>query len=461
MLSDYRTPVRLLSVTTLALVFAAGSASTASAQVLKPGLQPGLTRAPDSARKISLEEAIRLAQQYSPQAIQAEGLERTSRAAKVSAIGAIFPSASLSAGKSIQFGGAQTRLNQNGEQVTTASAPVNSTGLSLNMTLFDGGQRLYNLRTAKSQMDAAEANRVAVKYDVALNVKQQYFAVLAAIESEDAARLQMAQATEQFKTSIAKVRAGVATRSDSLRGVIQVGNAQLALITAQSNKEAADAALTRLVGSQVPITADPQSVQENMAALPDSAELAVLAKKGPAVEQAQANLDAAKESRKASKATYLPSLSASYSRSGSGTDPRFGFGSDPFSYNGRLSFALSYPIFNNFQREEQVVRARVAEVNAQATLRDTQLGAQEQLTQYIGALRGASQRVAVQAASVIAAQEDVRVQQQRYNIGASTLLDLITSQAALAQAQQSLIQARYDYRIARAQLEALVGRDLQ
>jgi len=103
----------------------------------------------------------------------------------------------------------------------------------------------------------------------------------------------------------------------------------------------------------------------------------------------------------------------------------------------------------------------VAEVNAQASLRDTELGAQESLTQNIGALRGASQRVAVQVASVAAAEEDVRVQQQRYNIGASTLLDLITSQAALAQAQQSLIQARYDYRIARAQLEALIGRELQ
>jgi outer membrane protein len=461
MLSNHTTPKRLLSVTTLALLLATGSGATANAQVLNPGLQPGLTRGPDSARKISLEEAIRLAQQNSPQAIQAEGIERTSRAAKVSAIGAILPSASLSAGRSIQFGGGQTRLNQNGEQVTTATAPVNSTGLNLNMTLFDGGQRLYNLRTAKSEIEAAEANRVAVKYNVALDVKQQYYAVLAAIESEDAARFQMAQATEQFKTSIAKVRAGVATRSDSLRGVIQVGNAQLALITAQSNKEAADASLTRLVGSEVPVTADPKSVQENTAALPDSAELAALAKSGPAVDQAQANLDAAKESRKASKATYLPSLSASYSRSGSGTDPRFGLGNDPFSYNGRLSFSLSYPIFNNFQREEQVVRARVAEVNAQAALRDTQLGAQESLTRNIGALRGASQRVAVQAASVAAAEEDVRVQQQRYNIGASTLLDLITSQAALAQAQQALIQARYDYRIARAQLEALVGRDLQ
>jgi outer membrane protein len=452
-----KTPLRLL--TAITLVFLA--VPTLGAQVLKPGLQPGLTRAPDSARKISLYEAIRMAQQNSPQAIQAEGTERTSKAARVSAIGAILPSATLSAGRVIQFGGGQTRINQNGEQVAITSAPTNSTGLSLGMMLFDGGQRLYDLRTAKFNIVAAEANRVAVKYNVALQVKQQYYAVLAAIESRDAAELQMAQAQEQFKTSVAKVRAGVATRSDSLRGVVQIGNAQLALITAQTNKEAADAALTRLVGSEVPVTVDPASIQENMAALPDSAELAALAKRGPAVEQAQAVVDAAEEATKASKATYLPSLSANYSRTGSGIDPRFGLGTDPFSYNGRLTFSLSYPVFNNFLREAQVVQARVAEVNAQAALRDSQLAAQQSLTQYIGALRGASQRVAVQVATVAAAEEDVRVQQQRYNIGASVLLDLITSQAALATAEQALIQARYDYRIARAQLEALIGRDLQ
>ena len=451
-------PMRLLPVLGLAIL---GIVPTVGAQILQPGLQPGLTRAPDSARRISLSEAILMAQQNAPQAIQAEGVERTSKAAKVSAFGAILPSATVNAGRVIQFGGGQTRVNSNGETVAIAAAPTNSTGLSLNMTLFDGGQRLYALRTAKYDIAAAQANRVAVKYNVALTVKQTYYAVLAAMESKDAALVQMAQAVEQFKASVARVRAGAAIRSDSLRGVIQVGNAQLALITAQSNKEAADAALTRLVGSEVPVTADPASVQENMAALPDSAELAALAKHGPAVQQAQATVDAAAESRKASKATYLPSLSASYSRTGSGTDTRFGFGDEPFAYNGRLSFSLSYPVFNNFQREEQVVRAKVAEVNAQVTLRDTQLGAQESLTQNIGALRGASQRVAIQVASVAAALEDVRVQQQRYNIGASTLLDLITSQAALAPAQQALIQARYDYRIARAQLEALVGRELQ
>ncbi len=459
----FHRPLRpALAALAAGLLLAAAPPLTAQVQPSQqPGLQPGLTRGIDSARAISVVEAVRLAQRNSPQAIQAEGNERTSRAARVSAIGNIMPSVSLNAGRTIQLGGGGTRVNQNGEQVAVASQPTNSTGLSMNMTLFDGGQRLYDLRTSRSAIEAAQANRVAVRYDVALQVKRQFYAVLAALESQDAARVQMDQAEQQFRSSIAKVNAGVATRSDSLRGVIQVGNAQLAMITAESNLSAANAALTRLVGSEVPVTADPRSVQENMAALPDSAELAALAKKGPAIEEARANLDAAEESRKASRTTYLPSLSASYSRSGSGVDPRFGLGNDPFAYNGRLSFSLSYPLFNGFQREEQVVRAKVAETNAQAVLRDTELAAQQSITQYIGVIRGASQRVAVQVASVAAAEEDVRVQQQRYNIGASTLLDLLTSQTALAQAQQALIQARYDYRIARAELEALIGRDLQ
>src|SRR3954469_4335152 len=113
--------VRLLPALALALLAATTSGR---AQVLQPGLQPGLTRAPDSARKISLDEAVRMAQQNSPDAIQAEGAERTSKAARVSAIGAILPSASLNVGRVIQFGGGETRVNQNGETVTISAAPT-------------------------------------------------------------------------------------------------------------------------------------------------------------------------------------------------------------------------------------------------------------------------------------------------------------------------------------------------
>src|SRR3982751_6210032 len=134
-------PMKLLSATFVASI--ALAVPSVGAQVLQPGLQPGLARSPDSIRRISLSEAISMAQKKSPQAIQAEGTERTSRAARVSAIGAILPSASISAGHVLNIGGDQTRLNSNGEVIAVTSKPTNNAGLNINMSLFDGGQRLY------------------------------------------------------------------------------------------------------------------------------------------------------------------------------------------------------------------------------------------------------------------------------------------------------------------------------
>jgi len=61
---------------------------------------------------------------------------------------------------------------------------------------------------------------------------------------------------------------------------------------------------------------------------------------------------------------------------------------------------------------------------------------------------------------VAAATEARRVQQERYRLGAATLLDLLTAEANLTQAAVNQVQARYNYLNARAQLEALVGRSL-
>ena len=88
------------------------------------------------------------------------------------------------------------------------------------------------------------------------------------------------------------------------------------------------------------------------------------------------------------------------------------------------------------------------------------LAAREDLTRFLGALRTAQSRVQAQTTSVASATEDLRVQQQRYAVGESTLLDVLTSQTQLNDARSALIRARYDLRVARAQLEALVGRDL-
>jgi len=300
---------------------------------------------------------------------------------------------------------------------------------------------------------------VSQRFGVALAAKQRYFDVLAARESQSAAAAQLQQAEQQRRVSVARARAQSATRSDSLRAEIQVRNARLAVRQAQDAFETANASLTRAVGSLEPVTAASDSLDQPTLAL-DQAALRNLAENGPAVLQARGSLTAAQAGERGSWTDYLPSVSASYSRSGSGTSDSPTLSDQGFAYSGSFRLALSFPLFNQLQREQQVTQAQVVRANAEAALRDTRLAALESLTQSLAAFRSAAEQVASQIATVEAAEEDLRVQQQRYAAGGSTLLDVLTSETQLDQARRDLIRARYDQRVAKAQLEALVGRDL-
>ncbi len=49
---------------------------------------------------------------------------------------------------------------------------------------------------------------------------------------------------------------------------------------------------------------------------------------------------------------------------------------------------------------------------------------------------------------------------QRYRLGAATSVDVLASQINLDQAEVDIVQAALDYRVAKAQIETLVGREL-
>jgi outer membrane protein len=78
----------------------------------------------------------------------------------------------------------------------------------------------------------------------------------------------------------------------------------------------------------------------------------------------------------------------------------------------------------------------------------------------VAALEAARLRIGITQTSVQAGQEDLRVQQERYRLGASTIVDVLTSQEALNQAEVDAVTARFDYVRARAQISALIGRTL-
>ena len=426
--------------------------------MLSPAAVIAQTVVDTTATPISLTEAIRLAERNSLSTVQARGSIRTSSAAVKQSYAAFLPSFSLSARTQRQSG---DRFDTQGNLVPFTGNPTNySTGLSSNLELFDAGRRFFDIKSAKADVDAAQAGETAAKYEVALQVKQQYYNILAARESQSAAQAQIQQAEQQLRSSSLRLRAGAATLSDSLRSVVALGNARLALLTAQNNLQVANQTLTRLVASPITVTATPSDTVDQHVVIPSIDELMQLVNRAPAIQQAEAQLASAHASVRSAKTAFLPTVSMSFSRGGSGLDPAFGIGDKRYAYNQNLSFSLNFPLFNNLNREVNVARAIVAEDIAEVQARDAKMLARQTLVQSLGQMRTAQEQVAIQTQSVAAATEDLRVQQRRYELGATTLLDLLTSQTQLDNARTALIRARYDYRVAKAQLEALIGRDL-
>ena len=427
------------------------------AALLAPAMAVAQGTPGSEGRQIALAEAVRLAQQNAPASVIARGAMRTTAAAARSAYGAFTPTITGTMGGSNTVGQV---ISPQGVIGPYTGQPWNSSlGITATMPLFTGLSRIYAVRGARADETTADANELAARYNVAFQVKQQYFAALAAKEAVSAAKSQLDAADQQFKASAARVQAGAATKSDSLRSVIAVGNARLALLTARNNVRNANAALTRLVQSAVPVTPIAADTADPVLVTLDSAALLGLAEDGPAVRASKAQLSSSQAAAKAALGSYLPAVSLSYGTTGNNPQQNY----SPVgaaAYQNVLRLQLSYVLTNGLVREQGVVNTRVAEENANAQLRDALFLARQNFAQQLGLLRTAEQQIIIQHASVEAADEDLRVQTQRYTLGASTLLDVLTSQTALNQARAALIQARFDYRNAKAQLEQLVGRDL-
>lgn len=420
---------------------------------------------PAQGRVISLDEAIRLAQQNSPSAIQARGTLRTRALAVRSAYAAFLPTLTTSVGLSRPLTVNPGETRQWGH----------NNSISSTITIFDP-LRYYDVGEAKRNVDLAEAAEIQGLYSIALQVKQQFFNALNARESEAAALSALEVANQSYRAATARVRAGSATTSDSLRALITVGNRRIELLSAQNSLRQANVALSRLVGTDFAVQADPSDTLDLTDAVIDSAALVVMVQRGPVLEQERARVELARYTVKSAKTRYWPRLSSlNISRQGNGVG-FYGFddhkfdrpptadnprGVDAFGYNTSCcQISLSMTLWDNFAREDQMVSARIAAENAQANLRDQQLGQQQLLAQQIGTLRTTEAQMQVQRLSLAAAEEDLRIIQLRYELGAATQLEVTTSQDALNRARVSLIDTRYRYRLAKANIESLIGRDL-
>jgi outer membrane protein TolC len=417
--------------------------------------------APDSGTslgpRLPLDTVIALTMRYNPGLDSASGLVRTARSAQRVALGAYLPSVALNAlvGRSDQSVASATGTA--GGTVTSAvPQSTRGAGVSATLDLFTGGRRGAVRHQTAAASRAAEAGLLFQRYAAQLFAKEGYFEVLRGHELVRVGDIAVAVADTNLSYTKARRAAGTATPADVLQAELALSTARRQLLAAQDTLGSGAAALGRLVGADGLVDAEPIVLNPTALALSDSVIVEVAVRDAPAVRQAEAQVSATGAAVRAAKAQYAPTIFATggYNQSNDGQV------TGGLRQGWIVGVGASLPLFNGFVREDSVVRAKVSADEATSTAADTRRLSRSQALSLLGSLRVASQDVGLTIEAVRVATENLRVIASRYRVGIATILDLVTAQQNLIQAELDLVSARYTYQVTRATLAALLGREL-
>ena len=410
-------------------------------------------------RVVTLADAIRLAERTQPSMVQAQAGVRTAAAQRRNAWGAFLPSLTAGSSASEFFSEGAARVDPITGQLTSGNNTNRSvsTSISASVDLFTGFRRGAELQAAKAGQVEADASLVDTRFQQALATTNVFFDALSAAQLVGVREASVRRAEEQLKVSVSKLHAGSATRSDSLRSLVTLGSARLDLIQSQTDLATAEANLAHQVGEVGRVGAADDSSFHRLLAPVDTVGLRLEAEsRSPRIQTAVATASVARANVRASRSAYWPSLTL-----GANTGWNASRNNDYAFLNQRqVSLQLSWQLFNRFDRELAIAQREASYDVAQATAEDERRAVQAELTARLAELDAARSKIDITLTSVSAATEDLRVQQERYRLGASTIVDVLTSQEALNQAEVDVVNARFDYLRAKAQLDALIGRTL-
>ena len=415
---------------------------------------PAAAQLSDAVDRVSLDEAVDIALGRSPQMIQQEQAIENASLAQRSAWAAFLPNINANTGGSLR---SSNVLDPNTGRIVGGSSDSYSAGVSANIPIFLGGSRFLELGSSKADMRAAVARREDQRHSVILQTKNLFFAALRQEELLAVRQRQVERTEENLSRVVALLRAGRGTVSDSLRARLDLVNAQQAVLVTETDLRSARMALGRQVGRNGPVMPiAPPNLDPGPLPLTEEEILRVAEEASPSVMAAAEASAAAASAVTVNKTAYLPNVSLSSGYSWNNQERSFNGGRT--SWN--MSLSMSYPIFNRFQRESNLDRSQMSLRVSRLQEEDARLAARQEADAAIHDLRTAEVAIDIARQAVSLAEEDLRVVLLRHDVGAVTLLDVIISQAAADQAAADLVGARYDYILARATLEALLGREL-
>lgn len=327
-------------------------------------------------------------------------------------------------------------------------------GLTMSQPLFQGGEALLGYSQARLGREMAGAYVLSSRQQLMFQVTQAYFGLQLAREKLGVVRKAQETAAQHLKIAQTRYQAGSVVRSDVLSAEVHLAKLTQEEMTAASQVKIAQSALDTVLGLQVATSRPLAPAPREPAPLPPKLEdlQRTAQEKRPDLRHLELAARVAQQEYDKSRLHYLPRLHvvAQYD-----VDQRRLFGDSADSYT--VLALLNLNLFNGLADLAKVRESRAKQTQARELKRELEDRIRHQVTERILHLKTAHERLQVARAAVAQARESLRLIRLRYETGLTILLDLLTAEDALKNADLSRVAALFDTHLAQAGLELALG----
>ena len=410
---------------------------------------------------LTLDKALTIALDENPtMKVAAEDIALKKVAGK-EARQSLLPEASIAGSLDHTIKAAEMKLNDMSFKMGQDGTNTANAGLSINLPLF--APAVYRtMSMTKTDIELAVEKSRASKLDLVNQVSKAYYQLMLAQDSYNVLLGSYKLAEDNFNIVNAKYEQGAVSEYDKISAEVQMRSIKPNVISAANGVTLAKLQLKVLMG----ITADVELKTEDSLTNYETAVFAnqlkdeeVGLENNTTMKQLDLNMKMLEKSLKVAKSSFIPTLSMSFSYNYQSLyNPNINFFEYNWSNSSSLMFNLSIPLYkaSNFTK---VKSARIQMRQLDWNRIDTERKLNMEIVSYRNNMAASSEQVVSNKENVMQAEKAVLIAGKRYDVGKGTVLELNSSQVSLTQAQLTYNQSIYDYLIAKADLDKVLGKE--
>lgn len=423
------------------------------------------------AQSLTADEAVKLALEKSGQVVGARAGVLSAKSSLYSAYGGVLPNLTASLARSesrttnetgsFSQGGLTLPIQPN-DSKSDFTAPT----LSVSWGLLTPSA-WKNLSAARQGRKAARFELDATRNDVALGVRRQFYEVVKAVKLSEVAEGSLQLSRDDERRVKAMFEVGSVSKSDLLKAQVRSAQSELSLLQARHAVIVQRIELARQMGvDEASMGSVDTLLTAQVQTFDEAALLAEASSKRPDLVAAEASLGQARASHGAARLGRLPYITANGSASFNqktnftNTDRTSGLeetGETSVDRDLRAQVAVRWDIFSLGTVDARIASSKATLLNAQELRDALRRNLASEVRQAILSYQEATESQVAAQRGLESATENLKLTQEKYNVGSATILELIDAQVQLETAKSDLVRALAAIRVGEAQINRVRG----